>query len=100
MTQSDNLSKTENGSAFMSGPKPGAPIPKYEPGSDRALRERLRNTSSATPIDHAPVEQDAFNIAGIEGRIDRKKANIAARLVDSDPDQALRVIRNWLSNDG
>ncbi len=37
-----------------------------------------------------------LNIAGIEGKIDRKKANVATKMVDNDPDQALRVIRNWM----
>ncbi|WP_246878878.1 hypothetical protein [Thalassospira sp. ER-Se-21-Dark] len=41
-------------------------------------------------------DQDRFNLAGIDGMIDRKKANVAARIVDTDPEQALRVIRNWL----
>jgi hypothetical protein len=36
-------------------------------------------------------------VAGIDGKIDRRKANIANRIVDTDPGQALRVIRNWLA---
>ena len=80
----------------MAGPKPSAPIPRYEPGLDKELRDRLLTSSSAVPNND---DQDGFNVSGIEGRIDRKKANIAARIVDKDPDQALRVIRNWLLED-
>ncbi len=88
---------TSTGS-FMDGPKPAAPIPKYEPGTDPVLKDRLRNTSSVTPVQSVPstVEDDGFTVAGVEGRIDRRKANVAGKLVDTDPDQALRVIRNWL----
>lgn len=83
----------------MAGPKPTAPIPRYEPGTDQGLRDRLKVSSASSAI--APVENDdgGFSVAGVEGMIDRKKANVAAKIVDTDPDQALRVIRNWLLQD-
>lgn len=80
----------------MTGPKPTAPIPKYEPGTDLALRERLRGTSATPTVIAAGENTNRISVAGIEGMIDRRKANIAARLVDTDPDRALRIIRNWL----
>ena len=96
MTESAKKQTQSIPAPFMGGPKPAAPIPKYEPGSDAALRDRLRGTSSATSI--VPVQNDAdgISVAGIEGMIDRKKANVATKLVEADPDQALRIIRNWL----
>lgn len=99
MTQSDNPDNTADGPSFLPGPKPAAPIPRYESGSDSRLRERLRGT--ATDLSTVPVDEDAngFSVAGVEGMIDRKKANVAARIVETDPDQALRVIRNWLLED-
>ncbi len=83
----------------MAGPKPSAPIPRYEPGSDENLRDRLRGTSSTTSMIPIGDDPDGLNVAGIEGMIDRKKANVAAKIVETDPDQALRVIRNWLLQD-
>ncbi len=77
---------------YMSGPKPLAPIPRYEPGS---LPDRRRHSDGG---DH-DAEDGSFSVAGIEGRIDRRKANVANRIVDTDPDQALRVIRSWLAQD-
>lgn len=76
---------------YLSGPKPLAPIPRYEPGSsvDRYRPDDRGHDSDA----------DSFSVAGIEGKIDRRKANIANRIVDTDPGQALRVIRNWLAQD-
>nr|WP_254869902.1 hypothetical protein [Thalassospira sp. HF15] len=99
MTQSDNSDQTDDGASFLPGPKPAAPIPRYESGSDQALRERLRGLSMS--VGSLPVGQDTdgFSVAGIEGMIDRKKANVAAKIVETDPDQALRVIRNWLLED-
>ena len=99
MTQSYNSDRADDGASFLPGPKPTAPIPRYEPGSDQALRERLRGTSMT--VDALPAGQDktGFSVAGIEGMIDRKKANVAAKIVETDPDQALRVIRNWLLED-
>jgi flagellar biosynthesis/type III secretory pathway M-ring protein FliF/YscJ len=99
MTQSDNpdnSDETDDGPSFLPGPKPLAPIPRYESGSDQRLRDKLRGTSSV--VSDVPVTDDngGFSVAGIEGRIDRKKANVAAKLVETDPDKALRVIRNWL----
>ncbi|KXJ55403.1 MAG: hypothetical protein AXW12_01260 [Thalassospira sp. Nap_22] len=96
MTQSDNSDKTGNGPSFLPGPKPAAPIPRYESGSDSRLRERLRATTAGVSHVSGSDDQDRFNLAGIDGMIDRKKANVAARIVDTDPEQALRVIRNWL----
>ncbi len=94
MAQIDKQQSQESGGAtFMKGPKPTAPIPKYEPGSDTVLRERLRATTSVIP---AQEDAAGISVAGIEGMIDRRKANVAAKLVDTDPDQALRIIRNWL----
>ena len=89
-------SKESGGAAFMKGPKPTAPIPKYEPGSDTVLRERLRATTATPSVIPAREDANGISIAGIEGMIDRRKANVAAKLVDTDPDQALRIIRNWL----
>ena len=83
----------------MDGPKPTAPIPRYEPGSDAGLRDRLRGSSSATLMIPLNDDPDGFSVAGIEGMIDRRKANVAAKVVETDPDQALRVIRNWLLQD-
>ncbi|MDG4717469.1 MULTISPECIES: hypothetical protein [Thalassospira] len=80
----------------MKGPKPTAPIPKYEPGTDVALRERLQGTSATPSVIAAGQEANGISVAGIEGMIDRRKANVAAKLVDTDPDRALRIIRNWL----
>ncbi|MEQ9348208.1 MAG: hypothetical protein RIG26_17370 [Thalassospira sp.] len=83
----------------MDGPKPTAPIPRYEPGSDAGLHDRLRGSSSATSMIPVNDDPDGFSVAGIEGMIDRRKANVAAKVVETDPDQALRVIRNWLLQD-
>jgi len=83
----------------MAGPKPSAPTPRYEPGSDASLRDRLQGTSSATSMIPVNDDPDGLDVAGIEGMIDRKKANVAAKIVETDPDQALRVIRNWLLQD-
>lgn len=101
MAQSNEQDKDTSTGSFMVGPKPAAPIPKYEPGTDPVLKDRLRASSavtSAMPTGSAAnsVENDSFTVAGIEGRIDRNTANVAGKLVDTDPDQALRVIRNWL----
>lgn len=102
MTRSEKTNKVEGGSSFLAGPKPAAPIPRYEPGSDANLRNRLRGTTSGkatgTERDEAQYIPDAgdLNVEGIDGKIDRKKANVAAKIVENDPDQALRVIRNWL----
>ncbi|WP_417828401.1 hypothetical protein [Thalassospira sp.] len=102
MTRSEKTNKVDDGPSFLAGPKPAAPIPRYEPGSDANLRNRLRGTTSGkatgTERDEAQYMPDAadLNIAGIEGKIDRKKANVATKMVDNDPDQALRVIRNWM----
>lgn len=96
MTQSYKPDPTDDGPSFLPGPKPAAPIPRYESGSDQNLRDRLRATSSAASSVPAEIDQDGFSVAGVEGMIDRKKANVAARIVETDPDQALRVIRNWL----
>lgn len=98
MTQSEKTNKDGNGAPFLAGPKPAAPIPRYEPGSDESLSNRLRASTAETELGEPQYISDAgdLSIAGIEGKIDRKKANVAARIVESDPDQALRVIRNWL----
>ncbi|WP_052065452.1 hypothetical protein [Thalassospira australica] len=99
MTRSDDPDQPNGAPSFLPGPKPMAPIPRYEPGSDTRLRDQLRGsttTGSMIPVNDDP---DNFSVAGVEGMIDRKKANIAAKLVDTDPDQALRVIRNWLLED-
>jgi len=99
MTQSDNSDKTADGPSFLPGPKPAAPIPRYESGSDSRLRERLRATTAGVSHVSGSGDQDRFSLDGIDGMIDRKKANVAARIVDTDPEQALRVIRNWLLGD-
>lgn len=99
MTQSDDSDKTGDGSSFLPGPKPAAPIPRYESGSDSRLRERLHATTAGVSHVSGSGDQDRFSLAGIDGMIDRKKANVAARIVDTDPEQALRVIRNWLLDD-
>lgn len=102
MTQSEKTNKADDGLSFFAGPKPAAPIPRYEPGSDANLRNRLRGTTSGmatgTELGKAQYIPDAgdLNVEGIDGKIDRKKANVAAKIVENDPDQALRVIRNWL----
>jgi len=96
MTQSENVDKTGDGPSFLPGPKPAAPIPRYESGSDSRLRERLRGTTAGVSNVSVSDDKDGFSLAGIDGKIDRKKANVAARIVDTDPEQALRVIRNWL----
>ena len=97
MTQSDNVDKTGDGPSFLPGPKPAPPIPRYESGSDSRLRDRLRATTAG--VSTVADDNDRFSLAGIEGKIDRRKANVAARIVDTDPEQALRVIRNWLLED-
>lgn len=99
MAQSDNEAQQGVEASFMDGPKPSAPIPRYEPGSDAGLRDRLRGSSLDTSIIPINAEVDGFSVSGIEGMIDRKKANVAAKMVEADPDQALRVIRNWLLED-
>lgn len=99
MVQADNPAKSNNGPSYMAGPKPGAPIPRYEPGTDKGLRDRLRGSAASNAVAPMADAQDGFTVAGVEGMIDRKKANVAARIVDADPDQALRVIRNWLLED-
>ncbi|RCK49500.1 hypothetical protein TH30_04140 [Thalassospira profundimaris] len=96
MAQSDKKNRQDHGASFMKGPKPLAPIPRYEPGSDDALRDRLNSTSATSSFAPVDIDADGINVAGIEGMIDRKKANVAAKIVDTDPDQALRIIRNWL----
>lgn len=73
--------------------------PRYESGSDPGLRERLRGKARDAAAIPAVSDADGFSVAGIEGMIDRKKANVAAKIVETDPDQALRVIRNWLLDD-
>jgi flagellar biosynthesis/type III secretory pathway M-ring protein FliF/YscJ len=97
MTQSDNVDKTGDGPSFLPGPKPAAPIPRYESGTDSRLRDRLCGTTAG--VLNVSDDDDRFSLAGIDGKIDRKKANVAARVVDTDPEQALRVIRNWLLED-
>ncbi|WP_404422725.1 hypothetical protein [Thalassospira australica] len=89
--KSDLSNGAKVGDGYLPGPKPCAPIPRYEPGTspDR------RHTPS---LSDANSEGEGFSVAGIEGRIDRRKANIASHMVDTDPDQALRVIRHWLAN--
>jgi hypothetical protein len=99
MTTSEDKDKSDAGPSYMAGPKPSAPIPRYEPGSDKALRERLNASSSSGAVVPYQEAEDGFSVAGIEGMIDRKKANVAAKIVETDPDQALRVIRNWLLED-
>jgi len=99
MTHSDNPDQTKDGPSFLPGPKPAGPIPRYESGSDPGLRERLRGTARDVAALPAVSDADGFSVAGIEGMIDRKKANVAAKIVETDPDQALRVIRNWLLDD-
>ena len=74
---------------YLPGPKPSAPIPRYQPGSSPG---RHRPNDEGDDIDSY-----SFSVAGIDGKIDRRKANIANRIVDTDPGQALRVIRNWLA---
>lgn len=99
MTQSDDSNHPSEAASFLPGPKPAAPIPRYEPGSDARLRDRLRGSATDTsmiPVADGADDPGGFSVAGVEGMIDRKKANVAAKLVDTDPDQALRVIRNWL----
>ena len=68
---------------YLPGPKP------YQPGSSPG---RHRPNDEGDDIDAY-----SFSVAGIDGKIDRRKANIANRIVDTDPGQALRVIRNWLA---
>ncbi|WP_417835729.1 hypothetical protein [Thalassospira tepidiphila] len=63
------------------------------------MRERLHATTAGVSHVSGSGDQDRFSLAGIDGMIDRKKANVAARIVDTDPEQALRVIRNWLLDD-
>ncbi|MFV1851450.1 MAG: hypothetical protein ACMZ66_12175 [Thalassospira sp.] len=99
MAPSDNATKPNTGPSYMAGPKPGAPIPRYEPGTDTGLRDRLRTSSASTAVAPITDGEDGFTVPGVEGMIDRKKANVAAKIVDTDPDQALRVIRNWLLQD-
>ena len=99
MTHSDNRDQAGDGTSFLSGPKPAAPIPRYESGSDSRLCDRLRGTATHLSDVSGAQDKDGFSLAGIDGRIDRKKANIAARMVDTEPEQALRVIRNWLLED-
>ncbi|NIZ00361.1 hypothetical protein [Thalassospira lucentensis] len=101
MAKSHDQDKGPSTGSFMNGPKPAAPFPKYEPGTDPVLTDRLPTSSAITSAPPAGVpdslpESDSFTVAGIEGRIDRNKAHVAGKLVDTDPDQALRVIRNWL----
>lgn len=74
---------------YLPGPKPLAPIPRYLPGSS-PVRDRPDDDGNRS-------DADGFTVAGVEGEIDRRKANIANRIVDTDPGQALRVIRNWLA---
>ncbi len=100
MAQSDKPTTENPGAAYMAGPKPAAPIPRYEPGTDPALRDRLQAGSAiASPVIAPASNTETFTLAGIEGRIDRRKAKVAGKLVDDDPEQALRVIRHWLVED-
>ncbi len=84
-------------SGHLPGPKPMAPIPRYDPV---ILPDRRRDPDQSGGAVGAVAGQNTgienFSVAGIEGRIDRRKANVASRVVDSDPEQALRVIRSWL----
>ncbi|MFH1803734.1 MAG: hypothetical protein ABID63_02465 [Pseudomonadota bacterium] len=69
------------------GEKPKPPFPRYVPGSHPVMPE----TSGGG--------QDGISLAQVEGRIDRRTATMAAKLVDAAPEEALRVIRTWLHQD-
>ncbi|MCC9620824.1 hypothetical protein LPB41_03885 [Thalassospira sp. MA62] len=104
MTSSDFDRKEPQPGPFMPGPKPAAPIPQLDAQAHDALRAQLSKSTAVTPPTTSPTgvptDQtdliDTVRIKGIDGNINRKNATATARLVDADPGQALRVIRNWL----
>lgn len=85
------------------GEKPQPPFERYVPGRGQRSAGVGVNGKNGPSVPFVPgADQESavsFYLDGVEGRIDRRKANIANRLVETAPEEALQVIRRWLHQD-